>query len=190
MAKRIERRLLFVIVVSAAIVLTTGLIALAQNFGPSGCCRYADSSNHTWLDSCGPSCSGTAWRSAHIHGMNALYSPTDVFGSEVSYRYNSNLTWPYVDVSWWIENIFPNSGLAGCNKVVVGDNTRCDHWHVRYHNPTSGSYTFQRHIACQEVGHTVGLDHSGESNSCMNNSATGAIWLSNTHDVGHINGRY
>lgn len=48
--------------------------------------------------------------------------------------------------------------------------------------------TEARSLVCEETGHSVGLDHSGDSDSCMSQD-----WndnLLNAHDKGILNGRY
>ncbi|MEU6720305.1 matrixin family metalloprotease [Nonomuraea sp. NPDC046802] len=47
------------------------------------------------------------------------------------------------------------------------------------------STTQRQALACHEIGHTVGLDHSTESGSCLR-----TVTKYGTHDVAHINGRY
>ena len=44
-------------------------------------------------------------------------------------------------------------------------------------------------MACHEMGHTVGLQHTSNSNSCMEATGYTPLDLSN-HDVDHINGNY
>lgn len=62
---------------------------------------------------------------------------------------------------------------------------------IVYFNLYYGPYspTQERHLACQEVGHAVGLDHSSEGSSCMKPAA-----YSNTsftsHDDGEVNAKY
>jgi hypothetical protein len=57
-------------------------------------------------------------------------------------------------------------------------------------NLTYGPYTDveARSLTCEEVGHSVGLNHSGEDASCMSQQ-----WdktLLTTHDKGHLNAKY
>jgi hypothetical protein len=121
--------------------------------------------------------------------MNQDLAPTDMSEYEVTYHYNSGLTYPYVDISWWATtSIYPASGLAGCNKVVSGDNSRCDHWHVQFYEGSSASEWNHDRIACHEIGHTTGLDHSNPDTSCMHVGSGAHIY--NSHDLWHINGRY
>jgi hypothetical protein len=150
-ARRYRRLLVAALVVLGLLLVWPAVSAVANTFGPSGCCRYADSSAHTWLDSSEGSGSG-AWAWYVTDSFNNDLAPTDMNVQKVTYHYKSTLTWPYVDVSWWTASLpSPNIGEVTCNKVVVGDNTRCDHWHMRLHYPTSSSSTTRRHVACQEI---------------------------------------
>jgi hypothetical protein len=179
------------LVIAVAALLYLALSANAQNFGPTaGSFRWADSSQHTWLDSQASGSAGEAeWENHFENSMNQDLAPTDMSEVEVTYHYNSGLTYPYVDVSWWATtSIYPLSGSAVCDKVVAGDNTRCDHWHVRFYLGSSGNENFHDHVACQEIGHTTGLDHSNEIASCMRNDSLSHYF--SDHDRWHINGRY
>jgi hypothetical protein len=52
------------------------------------------------------------------------------------------------------------------------------------------SRTNKKHVACQEVGHLLGLQHNrGSSNTCMNDSILSAPYP-NTHDRDLVNSLY
>lgn len=161
--------------------------ALANTFGPVGCCRWADSSLHTWLNSASGS-GAMEWGPKFKWAMNNELDPTDMLETEVSYHHNGST---YVDISWWTSSsIYPASGIVTCDVPLVGDDDLCDHWHMIFYPGSTGDLAFHRHVACQEIGHSVGLDHSIESDSCMNNSAPSATGFSYHDAIWHINGRY
>lgn len=186
------RRLLIVgaLVGLGAFIVLTDRPAEGNTFGPSGCCKYADSSYHTWLESAVPD-GNQAWRTYVSSSFSQDYEPTDMSTGEVFYHENWSLTYPYVDVSWWTESLPPPKiGTASCNKTVSGDTSKCDHWHVKFNYPTSSSSTTRHHTACHEIGHSVGLSHEGwlPAGSCT--SQESSYTNLSDHDRYHINGRY
>ncbi len=64
---------------------------------------------------------------------------------------------------------------------------RCNHAHVRIYANFNPDHTTRRATLCQEIGHSVGLQHDS-SNGCMHGAVNSPYLTS--HDVGHINGRY
>jgi predicted Zn-dependent protease len=78
---------------------------------------------------------------------------------------------------------YGNSGYAGAVICPVGaSKTGVDPrvvgrpMELRYNTDSSVAYLFdsqfeRRYVACHELGHTVGLRHSGDVNSCMYTSA-------------------
>lgn len=57
--------------------------AEGNTFGPAGCCRYADSSTHTWLDSSTSCSGGPAWRSYVRDSFAQDFDPTSLNTAEV-----------------------------------------------------------------------------------------------------------
>lgn len=105
-----------------------------------------------------------------------------------------------MDVSWWTANITP-PGAVWCDKVYSGN--ICDHWHMNLDTPVTNNST-QEYVACQEVGHTLGLDHDNDADSTVEHSTCLAndedsyvahpgggdkhhIWQ---HDVDELNANY
>jgi hypothetical protein len=80
--------------------------------------------------------------------------------------------------SWW--------GLWACDTLVSGSSTLCNKGTMRF-NLSYGTPTTA--LTCQEVGHSVGLDHSTLTTSCMQQVA-GSANDYDTHDRSHINGYY
>jgi hypothetical protein len=55
--------------------------------------------------------------------------------------------------------------------------------YVRFNNSYAANATKDRAVVCQELGHTIGLDHQGNnSTSCMNGSGTDFNKYPNQHD--------
>lgn len=93
-----------------------------------------------------------------------------------------------------------NNGLWGWNSCVTGTqsgshpNMVCGLMWVNMNthfesNLTGTGGVAYAALACHELGHTVGLRHGSDADSCMQNfSATD--YLYNTHDRTHINGQY
>lgn len=102
-----------------------------------------------------------------------------------------------IDQPWadWEVNVFDanygDTGWVGAWTCVVwGGMTTCTQGRV-YINLTYGPYTNGevKSIICEEVGHSVGLAHSGEVNaSCMSQQPS-QTKLS-THDKAHLNAIY
>jgi hypothetical protein len=80
-------------------------------------------------------------------------------------------------------------GLWGCQTYYIAG-VSCMHGHATFDTDTSTT-TVKNSIACQEIGHATGLQHTTISTeySCMR-SDTNAYVLFSPHDKSHINGRY
>lgn len=186
------------LVLSVAVVLSFGLItdAAASNFGSTGTPGSGGTTNGVWLTN------NANWVVARIGltqqytaGVNNAvvghYNPTDL---------NGTLTTPSIcsdashDVCVFDGN-FLNNGLRGwhaCAGSVSGahPNQICSVGWVRintFYNPPAAF------IACHELGHNVGLRHTGgttaDATSCMNDDGRDTTGLT-AHDRTHINGRY
>lgn len=96
---------------------------------------------------------------------------------------------------------YGDSGYAGATLCPIGSskygsNPRvvCRPQELRYNTDSSVAYLFdhyleRQYIACHEMGHTVGLRHSGQSDSCM--QETPAVYeLLSLHDQMHIDNAY
>ena len=107
------------------------LIAIANPFGPTeGCCRYADSSTHTWLDAAGTGGGAAAWEFYFEAAMDYDLAPTDMSEAEVTYH---NIGTNYVDVEWYTSSLEPPAiGVAQCILDVPADPTRFNHWQARF----------------------------------------------------------
>lgn len=82
------------------------------------------------------------------------------------------------------------AGFAPCDQYMWGNNNICTHWHVFYNMRLESFFSTnerRHHLACQETGHTTGLEHVDNMSSCL-----GAWEYTHftDHDRRHINGRY
>ncbi|HUR52158.1 MAG TPA: hypothetical protein VMZ11_08545 [Mycobacteriales bacterium] len=173
---------------AAALVLATGALVLtpatanAQPFGPGACsnaCYYADNSNHTFFYNGLTVGDVSAMEFARSTRLEATDMTTDLFQSA------NNDT----DVVTY-DDTYPSSPWAawwGCDVLVSGSSTKCNRGHITI-NLRFGTATFP--LTCQEVGHSVGLDHSLLTGSCMYQNSDVAGSDFDTHDKAHINGHY
>jgi hypothetical protein len=154
--------------------------AEAQPFGPSGCCYYADNSNHTFFYSDLEARSVIQIDFARTQRLE----PTDMTTQLQVNSYNAD-----TDVLVYDWDQGANGGVAGswrCDTLVSTDTTKCNQGHIILNNYYYGSYA----LSCQEIGHSVGLDHSTSTGSCMYQDSSQAANDYDDHDKGHINGRY
>jgi hypothetical protein len=94
-------------------------------------------------------------------------------------------------------NNYNRPGVYGWTSCKAGTssgrdpNRTCYYQVVRFNTSISGPHRVR--VACHELGHTVGLRHTGDNSSCMFGSYSpgdgGALAL-NRHDVDHLNGHY
>jgi len=80
------------------------------------------------------------------------------------------------------------AGLWSC--VAVHPSGNCEKGEMRFdQNDLDGAtQQFRNTLACQEFGHSLGLDHSSESNSCLRDGASISNSDYSPHDKSHING--
>jgi hypothetical protein len=150
----------------------------AQSFGPSGCCFYADNSNHTYYNNVLTLGSEAAMDFAMLTRLESTDMTTDKFASWNNDTDVVAYDTTYSNEAWW--------GLWTCEVLVAGSATDCNRGtlrlNLRFGTPTTA-------VTCHEVGHSVGLDHSTLTTSCMQAGA-GVANDYDTHDRSHINGHY
>lgn len=150
--------------------------AEASNFGAYGGVFFANGNNHYFFyyNTSSFTNDQTNWVRAND------FDPTDLSTFYTSVHDQSDLT-----IS---DSVDGNSyGFYQCQATSSVYPNRCNHAHVHIYTSWNQSATTRRSTLCQEVGHSVGLQHDGSS-GCMNSAANSPYLTS--HDVGHINGRY
>jgi predicted Zn-dependent protease len=94
----------------------------------------------------------------------------------------------YGPTGWW--------GVAHCapGAAVVGSAANHTRWckpqYVKFNEHYVQATGQLDYILCHELGHTIGLRHSGEFNSCMQTGAFPGPSGTTQHDRDHINSRY
>lgn len=185
---------------ATAVATTVATPADANGFGlANGCCPFADNAKH-WYNY---ATLETRTRDAVKYAMLNLDAQSDITVAADTTPDASTDTEHfdryYVD-HWDLDWDGSSSGynlyaFAKCVKYWprASDTAPwlCDQYEVRYDLADVDRFTTtqRKALACHEVGHTVGLDHSNESSSCMRTGAHTTVKLS-SHDVAHINGRY
>lgn len=103
--------------------------------------------------------------------------------------------------TWWASTAceYPGSPTVyGGSETPLPGNRWCKaqvfRWNLTYKSTKYPGTTAQHNIACQELGHTLGLRHSTTSDpnwasSCMR-SGTTTNPTTTTHDRAHVNARY
>jgi hypothetical protein len=155
--------------------------ASAQPFGPgacSGACYYADNSNHTYFNNGLSAGDASSMNFAMLTRLQSTDMTVDQFQSWNNdtdvVAYDDN----YGNTTWW--------GLWRCEVLVSGSSTKCNRGSITFNLYHGEAWTS---LACQEVGHSVGLDHSTLTDSCMQQTA-GTANDFDAHDRSHINGYY
>ena len=182
-----RRRTILGLVVAAT--LAGGIATVtATNFGPQGncgdgycCVCYANNSKHKiWQ----PNLNRGFENSMDWARLN-VYAPTDLEVPKVGKHGNSDVaaySADYDDSGWY--------GIVDC--IDYKSKSTCAHWHLHI-NYQYGPYTEheRRAISCHEYGHTVGLQHTTDPDSCMTVALPANIPLRlRRHDKKHINKRY
>lgn len=181
----------------AAMVLLLGAVypALASNWGSTGSAGVVGTTNAVSLL---PDRTMTVKRveltSSYSNAVFAIvtdrYNPTDLVASVGA---NTN-SCPTSDRICVFDHDYGNNNLYGwtaCHSGSAGSNPSrtCAHQWVRlnlFYTPPSSS-----RLVCHELGHTVGLRHGGETNSCVYSPIADSTTTSlTTQDVNHINAHY
>jgi|GEM_PF-6906054 len=191
---RAERDRAGVAAAAAAALVVGVLVAVPASAGPFMNGWHADSSAHTFLNP--PQYLQEDWNSNISNSRVQDFDPTDLITETVTYHYNSGLTYPYVDVSWFTQDI-TSPGSVGCNVPVSGSSVHCDHWHMIMDTNPGLSEAGEDYVACHEIAHSVGLDHWDDADAVANNTSCVATGedayvgsVLTTHDKDHINGHY
>ncbi len=180
------------VLMSIALVLAFARPVAASNFGstscggsPNNCISVSFDEFHRVAFS-----SVTTMYSPTITSMWNDYDPTDLVVTETT---NSSIA----DVTVYDGNYGLN-GAAGWVECFAGEpdqgGSHPNHWcqgqSLRYNYSYSSFFndaTSLAYIACHELGHTIGLRHTGDSTSCMTADTPNGAGVLNTHDRSHIN---
>ena len=112
--------------------------------------------------------------------LGSVSSDTDAVVYDLDYTTYCGYTWDD------IPNVI---GLTTCVSLAGGG--RCQKFEIRYDNSdvnSSSSIGFRNAIACHETGHSLGLKHNSDPNSCVQGGwYVGAI---SSHDTSHLNANY
>ena len=186
-------RLVASVAVAVALTVTTVNPVQASNFGR----KYADDADHYWARVS----LTTGGTTAANWGVTELNSSTEVdtfndgtckSHTDICFYDGNYETAPWIEsVAWWEGH----NGLAHCNRTdnLFGLNGQCDRWYVLFDTADMDTMTTTElwALGCHEVGHTVGLKHTSDTESCMiakSNERT-SDGLSQ-HDIDHVDTRY
>jgi hypothetical protein len=185
MTSRARNRLLAFAAAAVLVAGVAGTVA-ASNFGPIGdcgdgycCVCFANNRTHKMSYQL-----NTQFRRAMNWARTNVYNPTDVntvnevHGRDDVASYTNN----YKDSGWY--------GIVDC--VDYRNKKVCDHWHLHI-NTFYGPYTRHaaRALACHELGHTLGLQHTTATGTCMRTANPANLPLKiRPHDRRHLNNRY
>ena len=189
-------RALAVLLLGVALALLTPAgAAQATNFGstvcggtPRNCVSLADNYFHAWypegtlgnqipgMDTAFQQAMTAYDRTTHLTVVKRQYRTLDVLVTDASYGNNG--------IYAWVECL-PGSAISGSHP-----NQRCDRQKLRLNGEYAYTLNASRRLslACHEIGHTVGLRHTQNSESCMNT----AEWVTSLseEDRIHINRTY
>jgi hypothetical protein len=162
------------------------------NGTPRNCVSLGDNATHSWYPegTFGNHIPGIA--SSFQIAMNGYHNDTDLV---ITKDNHATLDVLVTDFDYgangaigWVECI-PGSSTSGSHPGL-----RCDRQKLRL----NGSYANQfdtaqerESLSCHEIGHTVGLRHRNEENSCMSTAAASTTSTrTSLHDDAHINANH
>jgi hypothetical protein len=164
--------------------------------GSGGCCLFADNSSHTFNYASMVSYNRSSMydRRLYMNDWTALStsydsspdSQTDVVGYDEYYTTYWGLDWDGSETGF---NIYGYSKCVSTSGTSAG---RCQRNEVRFDlADTDGwSDSNRRKLACHEMGHTVGLDHTDYDSCLRSNSTTAPTEGYSDHDKSHMDSKY
>lgn len=131
-------------------------------------------------------------RNATLWSMANNYNPTDMTVQETTYGGTADVgvydyTYGANGIWGWVHCPPNNTGVGGAHP-----NRWCRGQTLKYNLSYPGAFDTdfeRRYMACHEMGHTVGLRHSGNTASCMYANVATSNYL-DAHDNSHINAQY
>ncbi|ROO85671.1 hypothetical protein EDD29_3218 [Actinocorallia herbida] len=190
---------LLVLVAMVSAALTAALPASANTFGfyawhPTWCCPKTDNRDVYW--------NGSTLTSAMItgadYGMANLDYQTDLriggYDSPAGTHTDIVMFDAYYTDYWGKDWDGSSTGVnitasTKCVRVLaqVGGEYLCDRAEIRFDLADMTTVAKRQHTACHEVGHAIGLGHTGLT-SCMKQASSTKVYSS--HDRGHVNGAW
>ena len=195
-------RLLAATALLASIILFTARPAAASNGGSTSC------------GGAPRNCISLSWYSAGQYRMYITASVGTNMVTELIWQMQNTYTSAATHLEMsrtfnagsyevWVQTYnLPSTGTLAWVECQVGSVTSGSHPNLRcgyqnmYLNSAlgldwgSGDPNYLAAIACHEMGHTVGLRHSSDTNSCLRNPATASFWSLTSHDRSHLVGYY
>lgn len=157
----------------------------------------ADSYYHTFYYNSGLS---SDMRSATDYARLNSLNPTDMTTAMVTLAVDTDVVaydQDYTDYCGldWHPSTSENAagGLAACRYLTANPAGACERWEIRYDESAmnEGGLDYRRYAACQEIGHTVGLDHYNYTYTCMDDDEPTLRTTYSSHEIGvHINPNY
>ncbi len=182
------------IVICCAIALDSAHAANALNWGSTGTAGVGGTTNGVWLtDSRFWYVAKRDLTNTYSAGVQSAltseYMPTDL---EVTIYVPTSCPDASYDLCVYDSNYGDNgyNGWNACAGTASGahPNQLCSLDWVKINQHYSPP---AKRIACHEMGHSIGLRHTGEHASCMMRSADGGTSeVLSGHDKGWINGKY
>lgn len=155
--------------VAAAAVLGTASSALAA--ARWGCWKYANYAIYFYNGASGSYY--TAFQEeAKTDSDGKAWSPwTDVNLQQVSAHGSTD----HINC---FSGFYGTTGWAGLALIVSNNGCTIRDGHAYANRTYTDPYsmTWKKHVACHELGHLLGLDHTSSSSSCVNPSGSATIW--------------
>jgi hypothetical protein len=179
------RRLAWLLMLVAGGAMAVAATAAASNFGPiNNQIYFANGSKHKFNFN---NLLSDSWRGASNWVRKNEIGPTHMTTAVVDSHSAADVVpydADYGDSGW--------CGMADC--TIEKTNRVCQHFHVKYNTangigcPNDYTETQRRSLACEEIGHTVGLQHRHVNAGCMSQAWDRTHFT--PHDKRHINRRY
>ena len=179
---------LFAVAGAATVALASNFYSTAVGGSPANNVSLANNSSHLVRFASVQA----AQKASTLDRMSAAYNtPTDITMTETTSTTADDVvvfdfTYGLNGAVAWV--VCPDAAFesgSDPNRWCFGQELRYNLTYADYYD-TSGERAW---IACHELGHTIGLNHVGTTNSCLRLNYNGTTLLS-PHDVSHVNSNY